>query len=366
MKTKSLLFCCAFSINANVHTAKAQVNVQDSLALVDLYNSTNEPNWNNHTNWLTSSPVSTWYGITVTNNRVTEIYLFGNNLKGSIPSSIGNLINLTGLHLFGNKLNGSIPFSIGDLTNLTQLSLNNNQFSGSIPSSIGNLKGVLYLNLGHNRLSSIPSSIGNLANDIEELYLDYNHFTFEGMELIAKTFSSKAQYDPQKNIPVHQHGNTLSVSAGGTLSNNTYKWFKCEGTAPILVATIKGDSVFHPADNGKYRVKVLNSVATQLQLYSKLFDYTAPTNAVIASAKNALQQFGKANMFRIYPNPAKDVLHVETNSASMFSLIDQSGKILATTNINGKGSINISGVATGLYYLKNNSSGSVKKIIIAR
>jgi hypothetical protein len=50
----------------------------------------------------------------------------------------------------------------------------------------------------------------------------------------------------------------------------------------------------------------------------------------------------------------------------LFSLIDQSGKILLTTNINGKGSINISGVTPGLYYLKNNSTGSVQKVVIAR
>jgi len=47
-------------------------------------------------------------------------------------------------------------------------------------------------------------------------------------------------------------------------------------------------------------------------------------------------------------------------------LIDQSGKILLTTNINGKGVINISGVAAGVYYLKNNSTGDVQKVIIAR
>jgi len=62
MKMKSLLFCCVFALCANMYTAKAQVNVQDSLALVDLYNSTNGPNWSNHTNWLTKAPVSTWYG----------------------------------------------------------------------------------------------------------------------------------------------------------------------------------------------------------------------------------------------------------------------------------------------------------------
>jgi hypothetical protein len=117
---------------------------------------------------------------------------------------------------------------------------------------------------------------------------------------------------------------------------------------------------------GIYQIKILNSVATGLVLYSKVIDYTVPSNTVIASSENALQQSDKANMLRVYPNPAKDVLHVETNGAALFSLIDQSGKILLTTNINGKGSINISGVTPGLYYLKNNSTGSVQKVVIAR
>ena len=111
---------------------------------------------------------------------------------------------------------------------------------------------------------------------------------------------------------------------------------------------------------------VSNSVATQLKLFTKLYDYTAPTKAAIASFENALQQYGKANSFRVYPNPAKDILHVETNGSATFSLINQSGKILLTTNINGKGVINISGITSGLYYLKNNSTGNVKKVVIAR
>jgi len=79
-----------------------------------------------------------------------------------------------------------------------------------------------------------------------------------------------------------------------------------------------------------------------------------------------LRQYDKTNLFRVYPNPAKDILHVETNSAATFSLIDQSGKIFAVTNINGKGVINVSGIPGGLYYLKNNLTGNVQKVIIAR
>ena len=63
MKTKSLLSCLMFAICANIHTTNAQVNVQDSLALVDLYNSTDGSHWKQNKNWLTSNPVKTWYGI---------------------------------------------------------------------------------------------------------------------------------------------------------------------------------------------------------------------------------------------------------------------------------------------------------------
>src|SRR6266496_2418620 len=491
MKTKSIFFCLVFALCLNINTSNAQIDVQDSLALVDLYKSTDGPNWYNNTNWLSSNPVSTWYGITVTGARVTSLslgdvnlggnnlrgtippsignlagltrlalgfnqlsdtipssigkltnlqylYLYRNQLSGSIPSSIGNLVNLTDLELGPNQLSGSIPSSIGNLSHLSYLSLSGNQLSGNIPSSIGNLTNLQYLYLYDNQLSgsiptsignlvnltaslwlndnqlsgNIPSSIGNLVNlhylllhlnhlsgavpssigklvNLQELHLNnnrlsgsipssignlvhnsylnlrYNYFTFDGMELIGKEFTN-AYYDHQRKITVHQNGNTLSVSAGGTLSNNTYKWFKYDGTTYTLVAILKADSTFHPSESGRYRVKVLNSVATQLQLYSKLFDYTAPNSAVIASAQNSLQQNDKTNLFLVYPNPARDILHIETKGNTSFSLLDQSGKILLTKSINGNGEINVTNLAAGLYYLKNNSTSAVQKVVIAR
>src|SRR6266498_288399 len=166
MKTKFTILCFVFALCANMHTATAQVNVQDSLALVDLYDSTNGPNWNNHTNWLTKAPVTTWYGIQiVTNGRVNNIYLGINNLTGNIPSSIGNLTNLEVLDFYENQLSGSIPSTIGNLVNLQDLALGSNQLSGSIHSSIGNLINLQRLDLHSNQLSgTIPSSIGNLVN----------------------------------------------------------------------------------------------------------------------------------------------------------------------------------------------------------
>ena len=266
----------------------------------------------------------------------------GNNLlSDTIPSSIGNLVNLIRLSLDSNRLSGSIPSSLGNLSKLRLLSLNKNRLSGTIPSTLGNLPYALHIDLSH------------------------NYFTFDGMELIAQK-KPNTTHSPQANILIHQHSNTLAVSAGGTLSNNTYKWFSCNGTTSTLVARIKGDSVFHPTQNGKYLVRVKNSVATHLTLYSDSIVYIAAEEPVIASAENAFQQNDKTNLFRVYPNPAKDILHVETNGSAMFSLIDQSGKILVITSISGKGVVNISNITPGLYYLKNNSTGNVQKVVIVR
>ncbi len=83
------------------------VNNQDSLALVDLYNSTGGTNWTEDYNWLTAKSVYYWKGIEIENNRVIIINLNENNLTETIPSSIGNLTALTSLNLSENNLSGS-------------------------------------------------------------------------------------------------------------------------------------------------------------------------------------------------------------------------------------------------------------------
>lgn len=147
------------------HPAHSQVEEQDSLALVALYNATDGPNWTNNMNWLTGR-VSTWYGISVIGTRVTGLSLFENGLSGSIPLDIFNLSSLEFLSLDYNQLTGSIPPEISNLTELTALSLAGNQLSDSIPPEIGNLSKLsVVLDLSVNQLSgSIPPEIGNLSN----------------------------------------------------------------------------------------------------------------------------------------------------------------------------------------------------------
>ena len=149
--------------------------ITDSLALVALYNSTGGPNWNN--TWDLSQPVNTWWGITILGCHVTKIYLYNNDLTGSIPAEIGNLQHLENLNLARNSLTGLIPSEIGNLQHLTNIYMPWNNLTGSIPTEIGNLLNLKRLELHSNGLTGfIPSEIGNLLN-LTDLRLDLNSLT---------------------------------------------------------------------------------------------------------------------------------------------------------------------------------------------
>jgi len=136
----------------------------DRDALVALYNATGGPNWTN--TWDLNADMSTWYGVTLnSNNRVSILDLYENNLSGSIPIEIGNLSNLRDLDLERNILTGSIPASVGQLTELRKAKLNSNQLSGTIPKEFGNLIFLEHLWLQNNNLTgNIPPELGNLTS----------------------------------------------------------------------------------------------------------------------------------------------------------------------------------------------------------
>jgi Leucine-rich repeat (LRR) protein len=87
-------------------------------------------------------------------------------LDSTIPTSIGNALNLTHLDLTGNYLEGTISSEIGSLSNLKYLFLSENRFtSGPVPTWLENLSNLQDLSLKETGLTgTIPSFMMAMTN----------------------------------------------------------------------------------------------------------------------------------------------------------------------------------------------------------
>ena len=171
----------------------------DRKALEALFEATDGDNWIDSSNWMSSSSLGNWFGVsTNSDGRVAAIRLPDNRLAGPLPPEIGSISTLEVLDLQGNHLEGPLPVEFGGLsrlnylnlarnlleesipwdslarTQLRHLSLSANRFSGPIPPESGRLQGLRYLNLSKNELSGpIPAQLGNLI-ELKSLYLGSN------------------------------------------------------------------------------------------------------------------------------------------------------------------------------------------------
>jgi len=187
--------------------ATAQVNTQDSLALLAVYNSTDGINWS--WPWMINLPVSNWTGVTIVNNRVTILNLFNMGLNGIISPEIGNLSFLKELILENNNLYGTIPAEIGNLTELTNLNLKSNNLTGSIPIELFNLSNLTILMLWFNQFTgNLPPQIGSLIN-LTNLYLNDNNFSGQIPNELY-------------NITTLQYINLSNNQFSGNISTNIY------------------------------------------------------------------------------------------------------------------------------------------------
>jgi len=152
------------------------VSAGEKQALLDLYNATNGPNWGTPWDTVNGEPCD-WYGVTVVDGKVTSLILNGNDLSGTLPNSLGNLIHLEFLNLSFNQITGAIPTEIGQLANLEDIYLSSNQLTGNIPVQITQLSNLRRLYLTNNQLTGvIPTEIGQLTN-LLSLFLNYNQLT---------------------------------------------------------------------------------------------------------------------------------------------------------------------------------------------
>nr|XP_027099247.1 receptor kinase-like protein Xa21 [Coffea arabica] len=110
------------------------------------------------------------------------LYVGGNRLSGVLElTSISNASSLIGLDVSFNQFTGAIPHSLGDLRLLEVLDLKSNSFSYksnsgeiSLLISLSNCRYLQELELDESPLNGfLPTSIGNLSNNLRLLSLNY-------------------------------------------------------------------------------------------------------------------------------------------------------------------------------------------------
>ncbi|MBA0672037.1 hypothetical protein Goklo_025357, partial [Gossypium klotzschianum] len=101
---------------------------------------------------------------------IQDVKLSYNNIGGSIPCSIFDLVNLTSLDLSSNNLSGPIPYSIFDLVYLSYLDLSSNNLSGVIKSDmLSKLTSFELLDVSSNSLLSLSTSGNDVNNSFPRL-----------------------------------------------------------------------------------------------------------------------------------------------------------------------------------------------------
>lgn len=116
-----------------------------------------------------------------------HILFDGNQLTGSIPSTLGLVQTLEVLRLDRNALTGTVPLNINNLTNLNELNLARNNLTGPLPD-LTSLSTLNYVDLSHNSFdpSEAPTWFSALSS-LTTLVMEYG--SLQG-PLPEKLFSS--------------------------------------------------------------------------------------------------------------------------------------------------------------------------------
>ncbi len=250
--------------------------IDDSLALIDFYNSTGGTQWSSNANWCTTAPLSTWYGVSVEGRRLVELDLMKNNLTGSVPSSFGACTALKRLLLTGNGL-------------------------ATVPAEMADLHSAVFITLNSNQLTALPDLSGIAV--LETLCVQHNKLVFS--DIVPNTAISEFTYSPQDSVGEKSDttlyiGDTLrlSVSVGGT--GNTYQWTLNGVSIPGATNPVyEEDSVLF-SDSGSYVCAVANPGAPALIIYSH------PVHVLVempVQNKNKTGKTGMSEAFVVAENP---------------------------------------------------------------
>ncbi|WP_235296268.1 T9SS type A sorting domain-containing protein [Portibacter marinus] len=330
--TICLLACLSF-FTSNLN---AQDLAADSLALVDLYNQCGGENWDGFESWF-NGPLSTWRDVTVDSatQRVTHVEFINMSLVGTLPSSLGNLDQMSGkIQLNGHEgLTGELPAflwnwvnverfqvkfcgytsidvtGMENMVNLTEFNSENTPIAGMVPAvifelpamdklylhdseydalppNITSISGYTRLYLNGNNLTEIPDMSGITWGDGAKIRVHNNKLDFEDLEpnvsIQDQMPVEEFRYSPQMTTSeltfmYPDVGDTVRLDATIPGSQNVYIWL--DGDDEIVAETaIYEIESFDPAvHSGKYYSVAQSTLVPGLDIVSEpVYLYQSP------------------------------------------------------------------------------------------
>lgn len=123
--------------------------------------------------WGWDTPLHEWHGVSVHDNRVTELSFWFAGLAGPLRQSIAKLDQLRVLYIWGEQLTGLVPPEIGKLSNLEELTLGLTGLTGPLPPQLARLQNLKKINLSYSQFSrTFPRVITSLTN-LEAISLEF-------------------------------------------------------------------------------------------------------------------------------------------------------------------------------------------------
>ncbi len=150
------------------------------------------------------------------------------------------------------------------------------------------------------------------------------------------------------DVSITQNGLTLTSGASGA----QYQWINCSNNSAIPGATNQNYTV---TVNGNYAVVVTQNNCTD-------------TSACFLVNSVGIDDASQAAV-KVYPNPAGDVLNVESFGYGLLTLVNVAGEVVFTTSITKTNTqLDVTGLPNGIYFLQINSAQgiAVRQVVIAR
>ena len=286
------------------------------------------------------------------NSRITFIDLQYNNLRGTIPDSIGIMNELTVLALGGNQLTGTIPDSIWNLTKLSILFLQENELQGILPDSIGNLNQLVYLSLSQNKLNgTIPDSIGKLTK-LSLLYLWGNELT----GTIPDTMGNLVQLT-NLQLASNQLNGTIPASIGNLiglynlqLANN-----RLNGIIPDSFKKLTRLYILYLWGN-----ELNGTIPDWIGNLTDLQYLSLQQNQLTGTIPFSIGNLKKLSNLQIYDNELTGPIPDSMNNLKQLTVLDGSRNKLNGTIPNGIGNLTQLYI---LYFWDNELTGTIPQLI---